>query len=235
MVADLDCLGCAFRIGKYLSPFQNESCRTRCVRCRIRLARQKLFTEPEPLAAESTALSCLRRTRARQNRKGERGPRQLFGRPEPKKRARLSPGSRVLGGRSFAGVVPRIERRSGYQPNVKPWHVRRCRKHFFTFLTLEDTLSQIWCRSAKTATGKTLGWNDPADSLGAKARPNRGRSSPVWCFGCVQIQPFVFSNLRLVNDLGPPKSERNGEREGELRHSHLVHLRFGIWSAGTAC
>jgi hypothetical protein len=40
----------------------------------------------------------------------------------------------------------------------------------------------------QTTTKNPSGWNDPADFLGAKARQNRGRSSPTQWFACAQIE-----------------------------------------------
>src|SRR5215469_2915497 len=43
MVADLGCLGCAFKSDKYSSPFVMQSCRTSRMRRRIRFLRQNFM------------------------------------------------------------------------------------------------------------------------------------------------------------------------------------------------
>ena len=114
MVADLGCLGCAFKNGKYSSPFIMRSCRTSCMRRRILSVRQNCFSQLnrkhrflQASAAESI-LAVADNTRAPQTNIGRERPRKISGRLKAEKPGSLPPDLRVLRAGSFAGAVAAI-------------------------------------------------------------------------------------------------------------------------------
>src|SRR5215470_16287120 len=215
MVADLGCLGCAFKSDKYSSPFVMQSCRTSCMRRRILFVRQSSFTRPDAsrdscgvmrsCEGEGVASSPLHpklkfcRQRARLSRICQKNARttnqhragatrENFWAAESRK-SRVAPARFQGFARGEFRTCSRgnsLRTRSIFEPKVKTWKLQGCRRHFLPSSLGELGPQHYFDRYAETATGKTLGWNDPADSLGAEKRPNRGRSSPFRCFARAQ-------------------------------------------------
>ena len=87
-----------------------------------------------------------------------------------------------------ASCLAKYTRARLYEPNVvRTRRGPKVQKALLTVFTLEHPSPEIWRWSAGTSAGKTLGWNDPTGHLAKESAKERGRSSPVRCFACVQI------------------------------------------------